>query len=316
MGTPLHIIVTCTKRKTADIPPALQLRNLKARTLAERARKWIERLESTPAAKLPADQLYCGDHWQGARRLRTAAANKGFQPDLRVISTGYGLIPANAAIKPYMATFSESHADTICLNESGDESFSQWWELLSRWHGPAEHAPRTLAEIVEGNRSATVLLVASEAYLGAVREDLERAAARLKSREQLLIVSGGTKHLGDLTGSLMPVDARAQAALGGARRSLNVRMAEWILRHADGALRASAVQAKCRAWLELQPELQIPRRTPSTDGDVRAFVTAELRRNPRAAFTPLLAKFRSGNRACEQFRFRALFQDVRRKIHA
>src|SRR4051794_22250433 len=127
MARRLHIIVTCTKQKTAEIPEALRLRNLPAKTLTERARKWIGRLGSTVADVMPAEHLYCGDHWQLAKQLRAVAASRGFEPSLWVISTGYGLIAADAAIKPYSATFSESHADTICVNGSKRDSFSQWW---------------------------------------------------------------------------------------------------------------------------------------------------------------------------------------------
>ncbi len=317
MSLPFHIIVTCTKQKTLEIPDALRLRNLRAKTLAKRARRWIERLEKTAAPQVPAEQLYCGDHWQLAKQLRTLAARKGFEPALWVISTGYGLIPAEAPIKPYMATFSTSHDDTICVNTSDGESFSQWWQLLARWGGPVAGAPRTLADLTVREPHANVLLVSSEAYLDAVREDLVAAGSQLKSREQLLIVSAGTKNLGELTSSLVPLDARAQDALGGARRTLNVRMARWILQNAkpNEKLTASSVHLRCRKWLERQPKIQSFNRRRSTDDMVRKFLSAELSRNPDASFSPLLTRYRARNWACEQFRFRELFRDVRRQVH-
>jgi hypothetical protein len=162
---------------------------------------------------------------------------------------------------------------------------------------------------------ATVLVVASELYLKAVWADLIAGAANpgRAFRGTLAIVSAGTKDFGPLAEFALPVDARMQGELGGARRSLNVRMARLALSWMRPGGDLSAIRYACAGALEKAeiPEQQ-PRRPTCTDAEVVAFIREELARaaRPSAASFLRLLRDRRG-RACEQKRFSRLFQQVR-----
>ncbi|MGE5610369.1 MAG: hypothetical protein ACM359_14035, partial [Bacillota bacterium] len=232
MNSRLHILVTCTKLKTLPIPADLKLRSVRGATLRERCEKWIARVQQAHAQRRPAIDLYSGDHWGIAKSLSDIATNRGFEPQLWVISTGFGLIPGQCQIPAYSATFSSTHPDSVCVSVNGSSrasSFAEWWRLLGQWAGPSHDSPRSLSALFAAEPKATFMVIASAAYLDAIRSDLEAAAGHLTSLQQLLVVSAGTKNLGSLTACLIPVDARLQAELGGARRTLNIRVARRVL---------------------------------------------------------------------------------------
>ena len=78
-----------------------------------------------------------------------------------------------------------------------------------------------------------LLVVASPPYLNAMVEDLESASLRLKEQDSLIIISAGAQSLHGLSDNLLPCDARLQSRVGGARHSLNIRIAKMILLQAD-----------------------------------------------------------------------------------
>ena len=71
---PLHVIVTCANRKSLPIPSHLQLGEVPGTSAIERARTWIARLADTGSTpQVPASDLYAGEHWSVARRVRGAS---------------------------------------------------------------------------------------------------------------------------------------------------------------------------------------------------------------------------------------------------
>jgi len=52
-----------------------------------------------------------------------------------------------------------------------------------------------------------------------------------------------------------------------------------------------------------------------TDEQVKVFIRDALRQDARQRPTPLLARLREHNRACEQSRFVSLFRQVREECH-
>src|SRR5262245_35571216 len=108
----LHIVVTCANRKRHDVPTELRLRDIRERTAEMRFGAWQDRLESSHAERYPAIELYAGEHWSVVREL-TGSSPLAQTAQLWIMSAGYGLIPANALIRPYAATFSAASADSV-----------------------------------------------------------------------------------------------------------------------------------------------------------------------------------------------------------
>jgi hypothetical protein len=51
-----------------------------------------------------------------------------------------------------------------------------------------------------------------------------------------------------------------------------------------------------------------------TDAEVRQFINQKLREDPRVKKTPLLRLLRENDRACEQSRFGAIYQQVKEEV--
>jgi hypothetical protein len=168
---------------------------------------------------------------------------------------------------------------------------------------------------VRSEPAAKVLVVASPRYIGAMEDDLVQAASALKDPEGLLLVSGepGPSHP-SLRRHWIPSVASLQPAVGGARTSLHARLARRIVEESvERRLVASEVR---RRYVELAQAAPPPKRydrVPADDDDVRRFVVKELQGNPGATHTRLLRKFRSSGRACEQSRFKLLFQQAKER---
>ena len=132
----------------------------------------------------------------------------------------------------------------------------------------------------------------------------------MSSPELLLVLSAGTQKLGELTDNLLPCDARMQTAVGGIRRSLNVRLADKIISEARDLPTLDGLKRKLKRLLASQPDLPVYDRKPMSDDEVQKFILSALRKNPKASHTPLLRELRSKGFACEQKRFAGLFREV------
>jgi hypothetical protein len=297
----IDVVVTCSHRKTRPVPLSLQLRSLPEGRTTTRARQWIDRLTGAPVASVPARTLYAGAHWDIARRLPDRVAPPS-AVTLWVSSAGYGLIPAEAPIRPYSATFTPTDPDGI---QGGPADAAAWWAEVAKWSGPAA-APRSLAQLAAREATTRLLLVLSAPYLAACRADVLAAAEALGDRGQLSIISAGTKTDAHLAEWMLPVDARLEHALGGTRQTVNIRAADHLL--ATGAHSHTAMRAQLSRLLADQPPPRRYDRTPMTDQQVRSFIRDRLSENSKATHTRLLRDLRAAGWACEQDRFAELFR--------
>jgi hypothetical protein len=312
-----NVVVTCTKRKRHPAAPDLQLRSVSAGSPEHRAEAWIERIRHHAASRVAAAELYAGDHWSIARSLPTIAREQDQDIRLWVSSAGYGLIPVEAPVAPYSATFSPSHPDSVLNGWRGvpaSETFARWWSALSRWDGPESRAPRSLLEVARLYPEEPLLVVASTPYLQAMREDLVEAVAELKTWELLSIVSAGTDRLQDLERHLLAFDARLQTKLGGGLMSLNIRVARDFFRH-GWPLVHPELAGRLQELHDGLPHFERPRRERLTDEQVRGFIRAALGQNPSLTWSSLLHELRRSHQlACEQKRFKRLYGEVRETL--
>jgi len=177
--------------------------------------------------------------------------------------------------------------------------------------------PRSLRALAAQEPNGTVLVAASPNYLLAASADLEAAADALQSSDRLAVFSAATASLGALQRFLVPSSARLQALLGGARQSLNARLLKRALAETRdiGRLTTPALRAWAKELAMMQPPAPQYHHTPMSDDEVRRYVTGKLEENPSAKHTALLRQLRDSGRACEQSRFRRLFEEVRGARH-
>lgn len=312
------VFVTCTKRKTQIPTSTLCLGSVPKGSHAAVARQWTRRLEAGQIGATPARLLYSGDHWKIASQLPNACKQAGVIAPLWVISAGYGLIPNDAPVAAYSATFSQGHPDQISERFSPVPSNpkSAWWDELAHWAGPCPGLPRRIQDVVVRNPSAPALVIASPSYLEAVENDLLGAAGLLDQPSLLVIVAAGARKTGPLADFLVDCDSRFQAALGGARMSLNQRIARHILLHkppwpwsAEGF--SQTLAATCPTKGRPAPRAG----TKITDAEVKKYLRKKLAADPRSRPTGLLRELRGNGISCEQKRFKALFQEIAETRH-
>jgi hypothetical protein len=299
----VHVIVTCTNRKTLPVPPGLRLGNVQGQGTASRARKWVVCLAgATGTPQVAAQDLYAGEHWMIARALPSRTGDMWAR--LWVCSAGYGLIPADAQIRPYAATFSGG-PDRV---PGGADGARQWWHALARWAGPAPGQPRSVRSLAAADPSASFLLALSASYLDACRDDIAAAARQVADPDAFMVISAGARFPGSAEVAMVPADARLQTFLGGTRQALNVRIAAYLL-SAGISGRAEATQCMTRLLAEQSPVTRYERKKLS-DQEVIEMIACRLEEAPGTSASRLLREFRDAGYACEQQRFAGLYRMV------
>lgn len=314
MSTTVHIVAACADKKRYPPDRGARLRAHSRGSVAERVASFTAALcEAGP--RLPASELYVGPYWATVRSLPEVAASAGRAARLWVASAGYGLIPATATVSPYSATFQVGHLDSVADPRSSHPvagQLSAWWTELTRRSGFSHLEPRSLAELAASDPRATVMVVVSPRYFQAMRVDLERTAETLG--ERLIVIS--SQRLGDgdpLQTNVVVSEGRLTNVVGGALPSLHARVAAHMLREA----RSHALTATSLRTLYAQlSSTTAPRRTfdrrPMSDDEVIEFIRRATAHDRRASHTGLLRELRSNGRACEQKRFKRLFEEASR----
>lgn len=298
----VHVIVTCSNRKSRSIPTRLQLGQVPGRSAAQRARRWITRLAQTSCApQVAALDLYAGEHWSVAREF-PALHQPGEEIRLWACSAGYGLIPTEALIMPYHATLTPGQADSV------PGIAASWWSALSEWQGPTQHRPRSIRALVAADPAAVFMFVLSKSYLRACGADIAAACAYISDLDRLFIVSAGARPQGDLAPYMVPADARLQAHLGGTRRALNARIGVHLL--SAGVRSKHEAAGRLARLLAEQPPIPRYNRKKQSDREILDIIAERLAHAPTTSANRMLREFRDAGLACEQHRFSQLYRTV------
>jgi hypothetical protein len=295
---PLHIVVTCANRKRHNVPPELHLRSITQKRPAARFDAWARRLDTADSARTSAIDAYAGEHWAVVRDLAESPIGKNAQ--LWIASAGYGLIPADAQICAYAATFSAPSADAVGPTVA---EVSDWWQRLGEWTGPSAGHPRTFQQLIAADRSASVIAVLSEAYQRACAQDL-LDAAELLDRDTLSVVGPPAVHA-PLVDVLVPITAVLRHTVGGSLQALNVRALRYLLEHGEGTTRAALRTAATAATPTNPPPARAAGQRMS-DAEVAGYI----REHAHTSATQLLRRLRATGRSCEQHRFADLHREV------
>jgi hypothetical protein len=317
MHPKLHIIANCTNRKSASVPENLYLRTIPSGTLEERASAWWQRLTRHQGPRIPAVDLYAGGHWAAIRNLCIVAEQVGFNQNLWAISAGYGLVLSSTCIHPYSATFSNSQPDAVTARTTDEKSRTElvqgWWNSLCSFSNPMIDGVRSFSTLVQRFSHDYFLIIASSDYILAIEQDLLNAISRLVDRRRLIIISSHAGVTGSsLNSYLIPSDARLQIHVGGALGALHARVAAMVLKNIkEWGFNAEVIRNKVEAIMSHSPPLPTYDRSPMTDCRVQNFIREALNQTPQASFTTLLRRLRDSGRACEQGRFKHLYNQVK-----
>jgi len=318
----LIVITSCTNRKKNTEYGPRRLGLYSSTRLSSRSQQWLQVLQESSEEVVSARELYAGDHWSVIKSLNGLV---GSTVDLQlwIVSAGYGLISESTSVSTYSCTFASGQDDSIhrgVITVSKEANSRQWWKELQKWQGPEPGQPRSVEELVRQNPEATLLVVLSQEYLKAIQDDLKKALVAMVNPEKFLIVSVGTDRIDlPIRKHLLPGDARLQQLFASdpssgrtTMVSLNAKVARRMIEdQASVPLELATQKQRFRDWLnELKP---LPKfdRTPMTEVQVKLFIREEVKTNPKTSATQLLRKLRDSGRACEQRRFRQIFDDVK-----
>jgi hypothetical protein len=206
----LHLIVTCTKRKTAAAGSTVFPEAKDAGSACEAWKRILAQTGINQTA-ITAGDLYTGQHWS-----RAAAAASRTGAELWIISAGLGLLHSSDPIVPYDATFSSmpfSHR-------------AMWQELTAR--PLTNRRSSSLTALMQERPDDRFVIAASPVYLRAVEEDLCSARRALHSLDQLTIVTS-QGYRGHLSENVRMTNAGMMKTLNTNMTGLNLSYALQIL---------------------------------------------------------------------------------------
>ncbi|MBE3289156.1 DUF6884 domain-containing protein [Enterobacter cloacae complex sp. P31C] len=210
----VHLIVTCTRRKTV---PAGDTVFPDERDVERAYGLWLERLAQARrgSTSMTAGELYTGQHWS---RAAAAAARNG--AEMWVISAGLGLLHVSDPVVPYEATFSSM---PFCHR-------THWERLTTR--PPAERQCASLKTLMQAGPDDRFVVAASPVYLRAVEADLLAGRGALRTSEQLQVVTS-KGYRGKLKDNVRYTGADMMKALNTNMAGLNVCYALQLICNGD-----------------------------------------------------------------------------------
>jgi len=298
----LILITNCaaTKRIAAGAP--VLLRNWTG-SVRHRFHWWQKAIEKQVSTTTVRD-CYAGDAWSQALAAEQASPNNS---QLWVISAGLGLLSVDQSIPNYSATFVNNDLDSVASNHLEK---TDWWNLLVEWRR-ASTGIGCITDLALANPKSVLMVAVSSSYFSVIKDDLVSARAALASPDQLLVISAGTRPVRALGTSLLPIDARFENLVGGARSTLNARMLRRIIEeNRQGRIRASQISEYLSA---IATTLDSPRsfeRRPLADKQIATFIRKQSRSVPRSSASALLRILRDQGLACEQKRFHRIYKTI------
>ncbi|WP_224246044.1 hypothetical protein [Hyalangium gracile] len=310
----VNVVASCTDKKLLKVPPELQLSRVPAGDVSARAATWCQRLAGSEARKLPALDLYGGQHWSVVRSLPADGTNAGLEVRLWVASAGYGLWNCDWLAHAYSATFSGMSRDAVApAGKSGRALRQAWWNALGQGEHRLKSEPRSVAELTEHDRNAVLMIVAPPAYVEAMEPDLVRAGQHRRSKQKLLVVSTSSPlQAGPLGAYWIECPGALVFELGGGVASLHARVARHLLLESrKTGLEVQAVREQVAALSRKAGDWPENTRSPVTDHEVLQFIRSELRDTSGQSRSSLLRKFRDSGRKCQMERFNRLFATLK-----
>lgn len=210
----LHLIITCTRRKTVAAGNIVFPKGCDAVRTYE---AWLQMLEQALIKQplMTAGELYSGQHWQ-----RAVNATESTGAEMWVLSAGLGLLHISDRVVPYEATFSSMQASPRNI-----------WSLLTS-SPPTERRCASLQALMQERPHDRFIVAASPVYLQAVEEDLCAGRDELASPEQMTIVTS-KGYQGCLSNNVTLTSAAMMSELNTNMTGLNISHAVKILNRQD-----------------------------------------------------------------------------------
>jgi len=309
----IHLIINPTNRKTST--SNLNLGSLKQSDPKRRMQDWMGLVAKSPIKEVTALELYAGDHWTIAKQIRTEFDTSCVR--IWIMSPGYGLVEAEEPIKPYTATFSPDHEESVARGGSLALSNLNWWDMLTQWQPFQEKKPRSIFQLITQFSNHRFILLGSSRYMNLLKNEFKNIELHMPANlENLYIISPRTKNIGPLlTNNLMPSYRSLRPLLGGGDASLNIRTGRYLLNLImTQTLSVTEVKANMHQLITELPPLKIRSRTLISNEELSDHIRALLTENPILSMSSGIKMLRESGLACSQKRFRNAYQSTIAKI--
>lgn len=301
------IVTTCTDRKRSAPPPSLMARDLEPGGRSQVVAAWSSRIAQCKERRA-AENLYCGRAFSEAK----AAADE-LGADLWIISAGMGLIKSSSSIPSYSLTTTPRGTDAVMMKVHSDSwSSAAWWSAINK-----KRTQNSISKLFRKYPRATFLVALSEYYAEMTREDLGALSDRDLKRLRLFGLSLGRVLEERFRSAILPYDRRLDGPDSSVPGTLS-DFAPRALRHFSQLVRSglagsndqgrdhAAVRNALKGWATPQ----VPKREPRTDTELQAIIL-EHWESVGGRSGQMLRHLRDNLLiACEQSRFRRLFNDV------
>lgn len=298
----LFLITNCSATKRVASGDAVHLRNWKG-SVRQRFRWWQHAIEGQIDGT-PARHCYAGDAW--TQVVAAEEASRGAS-QLWIVSAGLGLISSDLPIPNYSATFITNDPDSVGPSH---QARSDWWELVCDWRRKISGVG-SITDLAEANPNSVFLIALSSAYFAVIKNDLLSARLVLESPDNLVIISAGTRAMPEMGSSLLPIDARFENLVGGARATLNARMLRYLVENFD--VRKCNARKITKSLNITATELEKPKlfdRARLDDVEIAAFIHQQSKLVRKTSASALLRILRDAGTACEQKRFHRIYKSI------
>jgi hypothetical protein len=301
------VLAPCTRRKRAEISPTLRGSSLPIGEIRFVAETWVSRVRASEPV------IEAGNFYGGRSLVEAKSAAEAVKAELYFVSAGLGIISQNDKIPAYSLTTSPGDVDTVSEKITDNFNVQIWWMHLNRSFG---FTKGRLANILSNSNSVALLALPST-YLMLIAHELSSLPAAILARVRLI---GPPKHKvpPNLAPFWMPYDARLDT-LDPSRSGTRSDFPQRAARHFAEVVLNDEPYADAAKHASLVTNILTPFRSKTTESG-RSATDAELIKiirdllpglNYRSTVT--LRHLRRELRiACEQSRFRKLFEIARR----
>jgi hypothetical protein len=272
------------------------------------ARSWLRASGRLPSH--PWQDLYQGISWSYLRKAESQVSGLG----LAAVSAGFGLLTKADLVPSYDATFAsgpDQVARRILSEGTVASRHRAWWAAINKAQGKSS---KPLSALLR--RDQPTMIALGEDYLLAIEEDLMVAADSL-TPESLLIITGFSGPLPSALDSCrLVVPPSARTVLSAPNHALSARVALWIAE--ELAPRHGWDFREFRRKFQTLSHFFEPGdssgRQRMDDAEVKRWISAHLSSGGGQSASASLRAFRGSGLACEQSRFRRLFEDALRDL--
>ncbi len=301
------VCIPCSSRKRLSPEPSMCAQNLVSGNIEVVAKAWGECLRDASTKHRP-EQVYCGRAYREGK-----FAAECINGIIFVISAGYGLVSENDEIAPYSLTVTSGQVDSINRNIRKSEwSPNAWWQAL----GTYTQANTNLRSLLKKMKPDLILISLSTGYGHLIADDLQKLTEKTKRRLRIFCAGKRSPVPPELNANIMPYDNR----LDGPNSPIRGTMSDFscrALHHYARCLRDGLIKGvdltEDKACLEsimaswTLPEK--PNRIRQTNDEIIAFISDTWSQS-NGRLNACLRSLRDSGRACEQNRFRDLFQKI------